>query len=70
MKNTTELNAYTAKEVSLTLNETYPDSTYGAVLTLDQYDTAETYSPFDDVDLNAVPGVLDAYLDHHQRQWL
>lgn len=70
MKNTAELTAYTAKGVSLTLNETYLDSTYGAVPTLDQYDTVETYSPFEDVDLDAVPGVLDAYLDHHQRQWL
>ena len=70
MKNTAELTAYTAKGVSLTLNETYPDSTYGAVPTLDQYDTEETYSSFEDLDLDAVPGVLDAYLDHHQRQWL
>lgn len=70
MKKTTESNAYTAMKVSLTLNETYHDSTYGAVPTLDQYDTVETYSPFDDVDFDAVPGVLDAYLDHHQRQWL
>ncbi|MFT7460707.1 MAG: hypothetical protein ACI909_003395 [Planctomycetota bacterium] len=70
MKNTTESKAYTVKEVSLTLNETYPESTYGAVPTLDPYDTVDMYSPFDEVDLGAVPGVLDAYLDHHQRQWL
>ena len=70
MKNTAELTAYTAKGVSLTLNETYPDSIYGTVPTLDQYDTVETYSSFEDLDLDAVPGVLDAYLDHHQRQWL
>ncbi len=70
MKNTAELTAYTAKGVSLTLNETYPDSTYGAVPTLDQYDTVETYSSFEELDLDAVSGVLAAYLDHHQRQWL
>lgn len=72
MKDTTESNEYATTEVSLVLDETYPDLTYGAVPKLDQYDTVETCLPFDDVDLDleAVPGVLDAYLNHHQRQWL
>jgi hypothetical protein len=70
MKDTTESNAYAPTEMSIAFNETYPDLTYGAVPTLDQYDTVEAYCAYDDGDFDAIPGVLDAYLDHHQCQWL
>jgi hypothetical protein len=70
LKDTIESNAYAATEVSRALDETCLDSTYGALPTLAQYDSEEADRVFDDGDLDGVPGVLDAYLDHHQRQWL
>jgi hypothetical protein len=70
MKDTTESNAGAATKVRLALNETYPDSTYGAVPALDQYDAVEVYRAFDDGGLKTVPKALAAYVDHHQHQWL
>jgi hypothetical protein len=61
MRDTTESNAGAATEVRLAINEAYPDSTYGAVPALDQYD---------DGGLDTVPAAHAAYVDHHQRQWL
>ncbi len=54
----------------LALNEAYPDSTYGAVPALDQYDAVEACHAFDDGELKTVPKALAAYADHYQRQWL
>jgi hypothetical protein len=70
MKDTTESNAYAATEMSLALHEAYPDTTYGDVPTLDQYDAVEAYSAYDDGELETVPAAHAAYVDHHQRQWL
>ncbi len=70
MKDPTESNVFEATEVSFVPNEAYSDSIYGAVATLDLYDSVEAYCVFDNGDLDGVPGVLDAHCDHHQRQWL
>ncbi len=70
MRDTTESNACAATEVRLALNEAYPDSTYGAVPALDQYDSVEDYHAFDGGELKTVPKALAAYVDHHQHQWL
>ncbi len=70
MTDTTESNTYTAADVRLALSEIYPDSTYGAVPALDQYDALEAYRAYDDGGLEAVPQALAAYVDCHQRQWL
>ena len=70
MKNTIDTSAVTATDVRLALSEIYPDSTYGAVPALDQYDALEAYRTYDDGDLEEIPQVLEAYIDFHQRQWL
>jgi hypothetical protein len=70
MRDTTESNACAATKVRLALNQAYPDSTYGAVPALDQYDAVEAYRAFDDGGLKTVPKALAAYVDHHQHQWL
>ena len=61
MRDTTAPNPCTAAYVRRAITETYPDSTYGAVPTLDQYD---------DGGLETVHAAYAAYVDHHQRQWL
>ena len=70
MRDTTESNTYTAADVRLALSEIYPDSTYGAVPALDQYDALEAYRAYDDGGLEEIPQALAAYVDFHQRQWL
>jgi hypothetical protein len=70
MRNTTDPNPSTAADARRVTSETYPDSTYGAVPILDQYDAVDAYSPYDDGGLDTVPAAHAAYVDHHQRQWL
>ena len=70
MRDTTESNTYTTAEVRPALSEIHPDSTYGAVPALDQYDALEAYRAYDNGGLEAVPQALAAYIDFHQRQWL
>ena len=70
MRDTTESNTHMAADVRLALSEIYPDSTYGAVPALDQYDALEAYRAYDDGGLEEIPQALAAYIDFHQRQWL
>ncbi|MCH7831178.1 MAG: hypothetical protein IIB75_11590 [Proteobacteria bacterium] len=57
---------FTANDMRIALNEIYPDSTYGAVPVIDQYDALEAYLAFDDGALAEAPQALAAYIDHQQ----
>ena len=57
---------FTANDMRIALNEIFPDSTYGAVPVIDQYDALEAYLAFDDGALAEAPQALAAYIDHQQ----
>ena len=57
---------FTANEMRIALNEIFPDSTYGAVPLVDQYDALEAYLAFDDGALAEAPQALAAYVEHQQ----
>ncbi len=57
---------FTANDMRIALNEIFPDSTYGAIPVIDQYDALEAYLAFDDGALAEAPQALAAYIDHQQ----
>ena len=57
---------FTTNDMRIALNEIFPDSTYGAIPVIDQYDALETYLAFDDGALAEAPQALAAYIDHQQ----
>ncbi len=57
----------TAIDLRLALNENFPDSNYGAVPVIDQYDALEAYLAFEDGMLAEAPQALAAYVNHQQR---
>lgn len=61
-----DTNDFTANDMRIALNEIFPDSTYGAVPVIDQYDALEAYLAFDDGALAEAPQALAAYVDHQQ----
>jgi len=61
-----DANEFTANDMMIALNEIFPDSTYGAIPVIDQYDALETYLAFDDGALAEAPQALAAYIDHQQ----
>ena len=58
---------FTANDMRIALNEIFPESTYGAIPVIDQYDALEAYLAFDDGALAEAPHALAAYVDHQQR---
>lgn len=56
----------TAADLQIALSEVYPESTYGAVPVIDQYDALEAYLAFDDGALGEAPHALAAYIHHQQ----
>ena len=58
---------FTANDTRIALNEIFPNSTYGAVPVIDQYDALEAYLAFDDGALAEAPQALAAYVDHQQQ---
>ena len=62
-----DTNDFTANDMRIALNEIFPDSTYGAVPVIDQYDALEAYLAFDDGALAEAPQALAAYVDHQQQ---
>lgn len=56
------VNSVTATDLRLALSDLYPDSTYGAVPVIDQYDALEAYRAFDDGGLAELPLALAAYV--------
>ena len=57
---------FTANDMRIALNEIFPESTYGAIPVIDQYDALEAYLAFDDGALAEAPQALAAYIDHQQ----
>ncbi len=60
-------NDFTAYDMRIALNEIFPDSTYGAVPVIDQYDALEAYLAFDDGAPAEAPQALAAYVEHQQQ---
>ena len=58
---------FTANDMRIALNEIFPESTYGAIPVIDQYDALEAYLAFDDGTLAEAPQALAAYVSHRQR---
>ena len=61
-----EANEFTATDLRIALNEVFPESTYGAIPVIDQYDALETYLASDDDTKAEAPVVLAAYITHMQ----
>ncbi len=61
-----EANEFTATDLRIALNEVFPESTYGAIPVIDQYDALETYLAFDYGAKAEAPVVLAAYITHMQ----
>ncbi len=66
MTNKVEANEFSASDLRIALNETFPESTYGAIPVIDQYDALEAYLAFDDGTLAEAPQALAAFVTHHQ----
>lgn len=60
-------NVLTAAHVAIALNEVLPESSYGAIPTIDQRDALVAYLAYDDGAFDEVPQALAAYIDHQQR---
>ena len=67
MANEFDTDDFTAHDLRIALNEIFPESTYGAVPVINQYDALEAYRAFDDGALAEAPQALAAYVDHHLR---
>ena len=57
----------TAADVVIALNEVFPESSYGAIPTIDQRDAFVAYLAFDDGAFDEVPQARAAYINHQQR---
>ena len=66
MTNKVDANEFTATDLRIALNETFPEANYGAIPVIDQYDALETYLAFDDGALAEAPQALAAYVTHQQ----
>ena len=66
MTNENESKEITATEMRITLNEVFPEATYGVVPVIDQYDALEAYLAFDDGALAEAPQALAAYVAQQQ----
>ncbi len=66
MTNQNNSNDFTATDMRIVLDEVFPESNYGAIPAVDQYDALEAYLAFDDGALAEAPQALAAYVDHQQ----
>ena len=64
--NEIDFDGVTPGEMMIALTEAFPESTYGAVPVIDQYDALEAFLAFDDGALAEAPLALAAYVDHQQ----
>lgn len=67
MKDPTDIDL--ATEMQLALTEAYPNTTFGAVPTADQFDALMSYRAVDDDALAEIPGAFAAHLDYQRKQW-
>lgn len=56
----------TAIDMRIALDENFPDSNYGAIPVIDQYDALEAYLAFEDGTLAEAPQALAAYVAQQQ----
>lgn len=63
MRNVTELELVSEHELRAAINEIFPDSNYGEVPVIDQFDAVEAFRAFDDGGLAEVPSAYAAYLN-------
>ena len=66
MANKYDSTEFTATDMRIVLNESFPEADYGAIPVVDQYDALEAYLAFDDGALAEAPQALAAYVDHQQ----
>ncbi len=59
-------NEISSTDLMIELNEVFPDSNYGAIPVIDQFEALETYLAFEDGGLAEAPGALAAYVSHQQ----
>ena len=57
---------FTATDMRIALNESFPEATYGAIPVIDQYDALKAYLAFDNGALAEVPEAVAAYVTHQQ----
>lgn len=69
MRNPTKRTDVSATDLRIALSEVYPETSYGTVPVLDQYDALEAYRAYDDGGLQAVPIAFATYVSHQQRRW-
>lgn len=62
MRNITELELVSEHELRAAIDEVFPDSNYGAVPVVDQFDAVEAFRAFEDGGLAEVPSAYAAYL--------
>ena len=62
-----DANDFNANDMRIALNEIYPESTYGAIPVINQYDALDAYLAFDDGTLAEAPHASAAYVSHQQR---
>lgn len=60
-------NTLTAADVAIALSDVFPESSYGAIPTIDQRDALVAYLAFDDGTFDELPQALAAYNNHQQR---
>lgn len=68
MTNSNQPKPITASKLMIALSEVFPDSTYGAIPVIDQYDALEAYLAYDDGTLAEVPHALNAYVSYLQHR--
>ncbi len=66
MTNKFDPDEFSATDLTIALNEIYPEATYGAIPVTDQYDALAAYLAFDDGVLAEAPEALAAYVTYHQ----
>ena len=54
-------------EISIGVDECFPESIHGAIQVVDQYDAIEAYVAFADGGLGEPPHALAAYVDRQQQ---
>ena len=57
----------TAADVAIALNDVFPESSYGAIATIDQRDALVAYLAFDDGAFDELPQARAAYISHQKR---